>query len=391
MNRSRLVIALAILPAALFGDLFGETPLRSAVGAEPFLGAMRPQSVARGRTTRVTLVGSDLNKAFGLWTSAGPGVTAKRVTDSSKDVAAFDVRVAADAPLGLHGLRGATVDGLTNPVVFLIDDLPPQTLDPSASPPTVAQLPTAVAGFFRPTEIDRYAFEVKAGDEISFECVAGRFGKDADPLLRIRDARNRIVVEYDNFAWGAEAQFYTTPLISRDFNMLRAIYGVRYFYVTEEMTLSLFDTVIGSTVVQSDTRANMVGPELGLRWDLGGEKFKIYTVGKIGALGNFQRLDLVYNNWSGNTDHLREYHANVVPMLDLGIYSEFPLFRHLPIFKKIPHVRDGIFRFGWNYTGLFFMARPAEDIRYELAHPRLKINRTTFDIRQFHFGIDWKW
>jgi hypothetical protein len=89
---------------------------------------------------------------------------------------------------------------LTNPIIFLVDDLAPQAVNPSASPPVPVKLPAAVAGTFRPAEIDRYTIDVKAGEEVSFECVASRFGKDADPLLRVRDAQGRVAVEYDNDA-----------------------------------------------------------------------------------------------------------------------------------------------------------------------------------------------
>jgi hypothetical protein len=193
MNRLRLGAALAMLLLAASGDV----PLWAAAPAEPFLGAMRPQSVARGQATRVRLVGTGLERAIGLWTSAGSGVTAERVPGSPPGTVEFDVRVTS-AELGLHGLRVATEHGLTNPVIFLVDDLAPQSLEPNANPPTAVRLPAAVAGVFRPTEIDRYSIDVKAGDEVSFECVASRFGKDADPLLRIRDAGGRVVVEYDN-------------------------------------------------------------------------------------------------------------------------------------------------------------------------------------------------
>ena len=43
---------------------------------------------------------------------------------STPGKAAFDVRVASDAPVGLFGLRVATAAGLSNVHLCLIDDLP---------------------------------------------------------------------------------------------------------------------------------------------------------------------------------------------------------------------------------------------------------------------------
>src|SRR5204862_3405149 len=39
---------------------------------------------------------------------------------------------------------------------------------------------------------------VAAGERVSFECVANRLGKDADPLLTIRDSTGKFVAERDN-------------------------------------------------------------------------------------------------------------------------------------------------------------------------------------------------
>lgn len=172
-----------------------------------FLGSMSPASVVRGGTTRVTLRGNDLGDALDLWTSVGDAIRAQVVaSESSSEQVVLDVTTAKNCPLGLHGLRLATDDGLTNLVLFLVDDLKPiaaQNDDASARsatrvPRSALALPVAVTGTFRPAEIDRFAIDVAAGQEVSFECVASRFGKDADPLIRVLDEQGKLVVEYDN-------------------------------------------------------------------------------------------------------------------------------------------------------------------------------------------------
>jgi hypothetical protein len=125
-------------------------------------------------------------------TAAGP---------STKGRATFDVEVAADTPLGLYGLRLATASGLSNAHLFLIDDLPitPEA-DPTVQPETAQPiaLPAAVAGICREADVDRYALTVQAGQRVSFEVVGSRLGKDFDPLVTIRDARGRLVLQHDN-------------------------------------------------------------------------------------------------------------------------------------------------------------------------------------------------
>src|SRR5262245_26253715 len=88
--------------------------------AGSFVERLSPPSLVRGKTTRLTLVGSELRGATGLWTSPdGKDIEAKLVGSSGDDRACFDVRVDRDAPLGLYGLRLATRSGLSNVKLFL--------------------------------------------------------------------------------------------------------------------------------------------------------------------------------------------------------------------------------------------------------------------------------
>jgi hypothetical protein len=62
------------------------------------------------------------------------------------------------------------------------------------------QKPAAVWGTFREGGLDRYTFDARAGERICFEAVANRLGKDADPLITIRDPASRFVAQRDNDA-----------------------------------------------------------------------------------------------------------------------------------------------------------------------------------------------
>jgi hypothetical protein len=167
--------------------------------AQAFVERLDPPVLMRGKTTRLMIVGSRLANALDVWSSLAAGkLEAKVVAGGKADRAAFDVRVAADAPVGLFGLRVATADGLSNVHLCLIDDLPVKPVPDSAKVPAKVELPCALWGRFREAEIDRFAIEVKAGQRVSFEVVGSRFGKEVDPLLTIRDAQGRFVAERDN-------------------------------------------------------------------------------------------------------------------------------------------------------------------------------------------------
>jgi hypothetical protein len=165
--------------------------------AQPFVESAAPPVIERGKSARVTFVGRNLAGAIGVWHSLGVGALKARPVESRADRAVFDIDASADAPVGVCGLRVATRDGLGNVILFLIDDLPLRPRD-AGDAPTRLTLPAAVWGTFRDGGIDRYPIEVTAGQRVSFEAVANRFGKDADPLLTIRDANGKWVAERDN-------------------------------------------------------------------------------------------------------------------------------------------------------------------------------------------------
>lgn len=164
--------------------------------AQGFVEHIAPPVVERGKTTRVTFVGRDLAGALDVWHSLPAGALKAKPVESEPGRAVFDIEAAKDAPVGVCGVRVATKDGLSNAHLFLVDDLPvrPST---AATAPMTLDPPAAVWGTFREAQIDRYRITVPAG-RVSFEVVGSRLGKDADPLVTIRDARGKIVAERDN-------------------------------------------------------------------------------------------------------------------------------------------------------------------------------------------------
>lgn len=154
--------------------------------AQGFVESVSPPVAERGKTTRVTFVGKDLAPGLDVWHSLPAGALTAKPVASEPNRLTFDVTARADAPVGVCGLRLATRDGLTNAVLLHIDDLP------------VGAVPGCVFGTFREGTADAYTLTVAAGERVSFECVSNRLGKDADPLLTVRDAAGAFVLERDN-------------------------------------------------------------------------------------------------------------------------------------------------------------------------------------------------
>lgn len=165
--------------------------------AQPFVESMSPPVVEKGKTTRVTFHGRHLSNAESVWFSLPDRSIAAKAVESQSDRAIFDLTVSDAAPVGVCGFRVATRDGLGNASLMLVDDLPVRAVAESSDVEKVT-VPACVWGTLREASVLRFAITVAAGERLSFEAVANRFGKDADPLLTIRDSSGKIVREIDN-------------------------------------------------------------------------------------------------------------------------------------------------------------------------------------------------
>jgi hypothetical protein len=176
--------------------------------AQVFIESIYPPSLQRGETNRVTIRGSRLNGATGIWSSL-PTTTlhAQVVEDSSLESALVEIHVAEDAPLGLYGLRLATQEGLSNVHLFAIDDIErvaeTEYSEPSRSNNHREQaqevpLPIAVMGSCRATDLDYYAINVGEGERVSIEVIGNRLGKAIDPLVTIFAENGEFLAEHDN-------------------------------------------------------------------------------------------------------------------------------------------------------------------------------------------------
>ncbi len=183
----------------------------SAAFPQAFVEQLSPPVLQRGTVNRIEVLGSDMAEAIGLWSSLPSDMfRARPVEASGANRAVFDVELTAQAPLGFYGLRLATRSGLSNVHLFLVDELPvtrswtlrveppsEKVLD-SESLAAAIKLPACITAPCRPAAIDRYSITVEKGQRVAFEVIGNRLGKDYDPLVRVRDAKGKVVAECDN-------------------------------------------------------------------------------------------------------------------------------------------------------------------------------------------------
>lgn len=205
--------------------------LISAAAGSPFVERIDPPSLQRGATTRVTLKGRHLEQAIGVWSSTPGTAWSAKVIESPQCLSdsqharfpelhlpseipgrtpqrpthdcIVEVTVPSDLPLGMYGLRLVTQSGFSNLCIVAVDELPtarhqPLKTDRKDRVPVEMTLPASISSDCRSGGIDHYAINVTAGQRVSFEVIGNRLGKDFDPLVTIRDAIGRTVLQRDN-------------------------------------------------------------------------------------------------------------------------------------------------------------------------------------------------
>ncbi len=204
---------------ALLGVLllaYATSPAR--VTAQPTLSFAQPHAALPGQTTEVTLHGDKLEEPLSVWSSFPAQIEILRELDETgqpkpnPDPKTLRLRVTmpADAPVSVGGLVVGTKSGVSEPLVFMLDDLPSVTeMANNHSPEAAQEIPflTAVDGVCDGTLFDYYRLSAKAGQRIAVEVVAQRLGSALDPVLRLIDPAGKEVAFIDDApALGADAR-----------------------------------------------------------------------------------------------------------------------------------------------------------------------------------------
>jgi len=163
---------------------------RSLPAQTPTITATSPGAVRPGGTVDVTVSGSNLAGATALWTSfESTTVLAPGVKDNGKNAAqvVFRVTVPVTAPVGVHGLRVVTPNGVSPLRLFVLDDLPTvaQTANATAATAQTVKLPVAVEGIVGGQSKHYFKFDANAGQLLSFEVLARRIGSPLDPMFTL--------------------------------------------------------------------------------------------------------------------------------------------------------------------------------------------------------------
>ena len=184
----------------------------------PTINPLTPTGIQRGQSLELVVTGTQLASPTGVSLGIPAKITIPTEDKNGQDATKFKVRidVPADTPLGWYPFRVATLKGVSNLRVLCVDDLPQVVgsgTNRSKATAQVIPVPSAVTGAVVAETGDYYKFAVKAGQRLSFDCLARRIGSAIDAYMYIYDAKSMRELAYDNDSPGCQ----TDPRISYTF------------------------------------------------------------------------------------------------------------------------------------------------------------------------------
>lgn len=185
--------------------------------------------------------------------------------------------------------------------------------------------------------------------------------------------------------------------------------------------------------LQSRTSGVLAGPEVGLRLDLGGDKFKVWTQSKFGLFAYYsdrkvsgynigdhfnvivddpQSFDSTFNpsrlpldpqtnsvprnplraaGIEGSTFSNTQRNTTVSPMFEQGVFVEAPILAYVPGINKMSLFEKANFTAGYTVIVLGNIYRPTSDINWAQFpdFPTLNGNTDTFYTTNWSLGVNW--
>lgn len=150
----------------------------------------------RGESLELILTGTQLTDPVAVMLSCPGKVTIPADNKNGTDPAKLRVKVElpADCPIGMHTVRVATRQGVSNFRPFIVDELPTVAeTDANRTKDTaqVVPVPVVVTGRTDAEASDFFKVKVAPGQTLTFEVLARRIGSPLDPIVVLHDARTK--------------------------------------------------------------------------------------------------------------------------------------------------------------------------------------------------------
>lgn len=257
--------------------------------------------------------------------------------------------------------------------------------------------------------------------------------------------------------YGGNSDFYFNSFVEGDSVKLRGLAGGRYINLQEDFQFVGVDSGMGYTVqnatttggggggnnvqtaqigtpttlepgfntpdvmksyLRSNLRSQLGGPEIGVRMDLGGEHFSIWTETKFGLLANNARRYVEGYNIGDGFSHLLGFDSQgnlvqgpimprdniaetrfrdestttyISPMFEQSITARSKIFSYIPGFRKLRVFNEASFQVGYTFLMIGGVYRPSDNINWDAypVNPSLADNRTKYYTNNLSLGFEW--
>jgi hypothetical protein len=286
-------------------------------------------------------------------------------------------------------------------------------------------------------------------------------------------------LKYKSEAAGTSVNILMTPIVRKKNFKVRPLFGARYVYLKEEFNffghdsgLAYDDQQINSAIfpqvklhslpngveatagdgrfvrldlvaailgvehpgryqafIDNAAVSHLIGPEIGLQYDIGGKRVKLRGHTKFALLANFEKMSLKGNNIgeanaigqninvtdpalptfdfiqdsplitptldnpSPNAFRDDVDQSHVSPLFEQSLFLDVPVFEHIPYLKRMSALDEAKLTLGWTFTFVAEVARPSESILYN-ANPRqglfptLDIKRSNWWTSNWSVGVE---
>jgi hypothetical protein len=201
--------------------------------APPQIAQFDPLALPPGKTVEFAILGQNLQDARTLWATFANRCEFLPAADESSrkgEKLVCRMTVPRDEQVGVGAMRVVTGEGVSNPILVMLDDLP--TIAEASDNHVTAkaqriQLPIGVDGQCDAVQEDMFRFHADAGQQLSFEIVSQRLGSKLDPVLRLLKADGTEINRIDDAEGsGGDSRFMHS--FESDGDYLLAVSDVRH-------------------------------------------------------------------------------------------------------------------------------------------------------------------